>query len=81
MVEQVLIAAIPVGLDMEIRSVCRKVVSEFCNTEPGQYLIENANKVYDSFSAIGDYEGGLVNIWAEFEDMNDAMMYIMRYGK
>jgi hypothetical protein len=81
MVEKVLIASVPVGFDKEITGTCRKVVSDFCKTEPGQYLIEHARRVYDSFSAIGDYDGGTVNIWAEFENMNDAMMYVMRYGK
>jgi hypothetical protein len=80
MVEKVMVAAISIGLDKEIRGTCRNVLLGFCKTEPGQYLVEHAQRVYDSFCAIGDYEGGTVNIWAEFENMNDAMMYVMRYG-
>ena len=80
MVEKVMIAAVNIGLDKEVRGTCRRVLGEFLKTEPGKYLVDNASKVYDTYEIINDYDGATVNIWAEFEHMNEAMMYVMRYG-
>jgi hypothetical protein len=79
--ERYLVASIPIGLDKNVHSIINFAITEFEQTERGQWLFTYARDV--NWELADDFysQGMRLNVFAEFETEMDAVVYKMRFGE
>jgi hypothetical protein len=79
--ERHLVASMLVGSDKNIHSIVNFAITEFEQTERGQWLFTYAHDV--NWDLTDDFysQGMRLNVYAEFETDMDAVVYKMRFGE